>query len=219
MKAKLVIFDLDGTLLDSIDDLAASTNHALQLHGYPQHERAAYRYFVGNGVRKLIERALPEDARQADNINRLLQDFLAYYQTHKTVYTRPYQGIPETLTQLHAAGIQLAVASNKYHQGTLELIHHYFGEKLFSIVLGQREGIPVKPDPAIVHDILTQTALPASRTLYVGDSGVDMQTAINSRLTSIGVTWGFRPRTELEANSADYIINSPSELLPIAGIG
>ncbi len=219
MKAKLVIFDLDGTLLDSIDDLAASTNHALQLHGYPQHERATYRYFVGNGVRKLIERALPEDARQADNINHLLQDFLAYYQTHKTVYTRPYQGIPETLAQLHAAGIQLAVASNKYHQGTLELIHHYFGEKLFSIVLGQREGIPVKPDPAIVHDILTQTALPANRTLYVGDSGVDMQTAINSRLTSIGVTWGFRPRTELEANSADYIINSPSELLPIAGIG
>lgn len=219
MKAKLVIFDLDGTLLNSIDDLAASTNHALQLHGYPQHERAAYRYFVGNGVRKLIERALPEDARQADNINRLLQAFLAYYQTHKTVYTRPYQGIPETLAQLHAAGIQLAVASNKYHQGTLELIHHYFGEKLFSIVLGQREGIPVKPDPAIVHDILTQTALPANRTLYVGDSGVDMQTAINSRLTSIGVTWGFRPRTELEANSADYIINSPSELLPIAGIG
>lgn len=219
MKAKLVIFDLDGTLLDSIDDLAASTNHALQLHGYPQHERAAYRYFVGNGVRKLIERALPEDARQADNINHLLQDFLSYYQTHKTVYTRPYQGIPETLAQLHAAGIQLAVASNKYHQGTLELIHHYFGEKLFSIVLGQREGIPVKPDPAIVHDILTQTALPANRTLYVGDSGVDMQTAINSRLTSIGVTWGFRPRTELEANSADYIINSPSELLPIAGIG
>lgn len=219
MKAKLVIFDLDGTLLDSIDDLAASTNHALQLHGYPQHERATYRYFVGNGVRKLIERALPEDARQADNINHLLQDFLSYYQTHKTVYTRPYQGIPETLAQLHAAGIQLAVASNKYHQGTLELIHHYFGEKLFSIVLGQREGIPVKPDPAIVHDILTQTALPANRTLYVGDSGVDMQTAINSRLTSIGVTWGFRPRTELEANSADYIINSPSELLPIAGIG
>lgn len=219
MKAKLVIFDLDGTLLDSIDDLAASTNHALQLHGYPQHERATYRYFVGNGVRKLIERALPEDARQADNINHLLQDFLAYYQTHKTVYTRPYQGIPETLAQLHAAGIQLAVASNKYHQGTLELIHHYFGEKLFSIVLGQREGIPVKPDPAIVHDILTQTALPANRTLYVGDSGVDMQTAINSRLTSIGVTWGFRPRTELEANSANYIINSPSELLPIAGIG
>lgn len=219
MKAKLVIFDLDGTLLNSIDDLAASTNHALQLHGYPQHERAAYRYFVGNGVRKLIERALPEDARQADNINRLLQDFLAYYQTHKTVYTRPYQGIPETLAQLHAAGIQLAVASNKYHQGTLELIHHYFGEKLFSIVLGQREGIPVKPAPTIVHDILTQTALPANRTLYVGDSGVDMQTATNSRLTSIGVTWGFRPRTELEANSADYIINSPSELLPIAGIG
>ena len=216
---RLVIFDLDGTLLDTIEDLAASTNHALQLHGYPQHERAAYRYFVGNGVRKLIERALPEDARQADNINHLLQDFLAYYQTHKTVYTRPYQGIPETLAQLHAAGIQLAVASNKYHQGTLELIHHYFGEKLFSIVLGQREGIPVKPDPAIVHDILTQTALPANRTLYVGDSGVDMQTAINSRLTSIGVTWGFRPRTELEANSADYIINSPSELLPIAGIG
>lgn len=210
---KLVIFDLDGTLLNTIDDLAMSTNHALRLFGYPEHSLAEYRFFVGNGITTLIERALPEEARQKDLIYQLRKAFVTYYQLHKTELTQPYPGIPELLTNLHAQGITLAVASNKYHQGTTELIRHFFGEKLFSVVLGQRENIPVKPDPAIVYDILSQTGTSPAETLYVGDSGVDMQTARNSHLTSIGVSWGFRSRKELKENGADYIVDSPEEIL------
>ena len=211
-KTRLIIFDLDGTLLNTIDDLAMSTNHALRQYGYPEHDLPAYRYFVGNGITKLIERALPEEARKENTITQLRTAFVTYYQKHKTDLTHPYPGIPELLHTLHRQGIRLAVASNKYQQGTVELIRHFFGNNLFSIVLGQRENVPVKPDPAIIEDILTFTAIPKSETLYVGDSGADMQTARNSALTSIGVTWGFRPRRELEVNGANFIADSPEEI-------
>lgn len=219
MKTRLIIFDLDGTLLDTIDDLATSTNHALARYGYPTHPLNAYRLFVGNGITKLMERALPENARQPENIDRLRAEFIEYYRAHKTDLSRPYPGIPDLLHALRAEGIRLAVASNKYHQGTVELVRHFFDNSLFSVVLGQRENIPVKPDPAIVHDILSATGIPASHTLYVGDSGVDMQTAHNSRITSIGVTWGFRTRQELKENGADHIVDTPAEIARIAGIG
>lgn len=218
-RIQLIIFDLDGTLLNTIDDLATSVNHALQLHGYPTHPLDAYRFFVGNGITKLIERALPEHARQAETITQMRSEFVDYYRSHKTDFSHPYSGIPSLLHTLHDAGIRLAVASNKYHEGTVELVHHFFGNDLFSIVLGQRENVPVKPDPTIVYDILAATGIPSSHTLYVGDSGVDMQTARNSGLTSIGVTWGFRSRQELEENGANYIIDHPEEILHIAGIG
>ncbi len=210
---ELIIFDLDGTLLNTLDDLAVSTNYALRKHGYPEHELNAYRYFVGNGITKLIERALPEEARQADIVLGIRKEFIAYYQQHKTDLSRPYPGIPELLTQLQRQNICLAVASNKYQQGTTELISHFFEKKLFSVVLGQRENIPVKPDPAIVFEILKQTGIKKSAALYVGDSGVDMQTARNSGLTSIGVTWGFRPRQELEENGACYLVDTPEEII------
>ncbi len=219
MKTRLIIFDLDGTLLDTIDDLATSTNHALARYGYPTHPLNAYRLFVGNGITKLMERALPENARQPENIDRLRAEFIEYYRAHKTDLSRPYPGIPDLLHALRAEGIRLAVASNKYHQGTVELVRHFFDNSLFSVVLGQRENIPVKPDPAIVHDILSATGIPASHTLYVGDSGVDMQTAHNSRITSIGVTWGFRTRQELKENGADHIVGTPAEIARIAGMG
>ena len=209
---QLVIFDLDGTLLDTIDDLGMSANYALRKNGYPEHELPAYRYFVGNGITKLIERALPEDAREETTILNLRQQFVAYYEEHKTDLTQPYQGIPELLQELKSQNIRLAVASNKYHQGTVELIHHFFGTELFSVVLGQRENIPVKPNPTIVYDILKQTGIGKPGTLYTGDSGVDMQTAANSGLISIGVSWGFRPRQELEINGACHIIDTPLAL-------
>lgn len=218
-QTRLVIFDLDGTLLDTIDDLATSTNHTLCRNGYPTHPLDAYRFFVGSGITKLIERALPEHARQPENVTRLRAEFLEYYRAHKTDLSHPYPGIPELLHTLHAEGIRLAVASNKYHRGTVELVRHFFGDSLFSIILGQRENIPVKPDPAIVHDILDATGIPASHTLYVGDSGVDMQTARNSGTRSIGVTWGFRPEQELKENGADHIVDTPAEIARIAGIG
>lgn len=213
MNTQLVIFDLDGTLLNTIDDLAASTNYALRQHGFPEHELPAYRHFVGNGITKLIERALPESERLEATILQLREEFVDYYQQHKTILTRPYPGIPELLAQLAEQGIRLAVASNKYHQGAIELIRHYFGPDLFKIVLGQREHVPAKPDPAIVFEILQQTGTAPANALYIGDSGVDMQTARRSGITSVGVSWGFRPRQELTENGACHIADRPEEIL------
>lgn len=210
---KLVIFDLDGTLLNSLQDLAASTNYALRRHGYPTHELSAFRYFVGNGINKLLERALPEVERTEENMLKIREDFVAYYAEHKADFTAPYDGICELLKGLKRRGMLLAVASNKYHSATRELIQEYFGEGLFDFVYGQREGVPVKPDPAIVFDIMKEAGVSKNEILYVGDSGVDMQTAVNSGVASIGVTWGFRDREELLANGAQHIADEPCEIV------
>ncbi len=212
---QLVIFDLDGTLLDTLKDLAISTNHALAQNGFPQHDIEAYRFFVGNGITKLIERALPEGYRNEETIFRIRQDFLAYYSHHNTAYTKPYPGIPELTDQLRELGILMAVASNKYHAATVKLIGHYFPAGTFAAVYGQREGVPTKPDPTIVHDILSETGCSPEETLYMGDSRVDMRTAANSGLRSVAVTWGFRPRQELEENGAMFLIDRPEQLLDI----
>ncbi|WP_270488244.1 HAD family hydrolase [Butyricimonas synergistica] len=212
---KLVIFDLDGTLLNSLEDLAASTNYALRRYGYPEHELPAYRYFVGNGIDKLLERALPDAVRTPENVMKIKEDFVAYYAVHKADFTAPYAGIPELLGELKRQGILLAVASNKYHEATVALIPAYFGEGLFDFVFGQREGIAIKPDPTIVYDIIKAAGVRKEEVLYVGDSGVDMQTAVNSGVTSVGVTWGFRDREELLANGACHVAESPLDILAI----
>lgn len=210
---KLVIFDLDGTLLNTIADLAAATNQALQHYGYPTHEVEAYRFFVGNGINKLFERALPETERTEENILKIRSQFVPYYDTHNADLSRPYPGIPELLRTLQQKGIKIAVASNKYQAATRKLIAHYFPEINFVEVLGQREGIPAKPDPCIVHDIIAKTGVKQEEALYVGDSNVDMQTAHNAGVTAVGVAWGFRPRTELEALHPAHIIENAEELL------
>lgn len=209
----LVIFDLDGTLLNTIDDLATSTNYALRQNGFPEHELSAYPYFVGNGLNKLIERALPETERTEERIQQIRKDFIAYYEIHQTDLTRPYPGIPALLKELRRRNIGIAIASNKYHQGTIKLIGHYFNDIPFNAVFGQREGIPVKPSPDVVLEILKLSQVEASDVLYVGDSEVDMLTARNSGVTSIGVTWGFRPRQELEESGATFIVETPEEIL------
>lgn len=216
--AQLVIFDLDGTLLNTIDDLATSTNHALEYYGYPKHALSEYPYFVGNGISKLIERALPAEARTDSTITKVREEFVCYYQQHKTDLSHIYPGITELLKALRQAGSKLAVASNKYHQGTIELIHYFFGEHLFDVVLGQRENVPAKPDPSIVYEILERTKINPTHSLYIGDSGVDMQTASNCGITSIGVTWGFRTEEELKENNACYIANETADIAKIAGI-
>ena len=207
-----LIFDLDGTLLNTIADLAHSTNHALEKSGFPTHAIEAYKYFVGNGINKLFERALPEGERTVENIARIRNSFVAYYDVHNADYTAPYPGIPELLSQLQTAGMAIAVASNKYQRATEKLVGQYFPGIRFAAVFGQREGIPTKPDPTVVHDILQITRCTKEETLYVGDSGVDMQTAANGGLVSIGVTWGFRPRAELEECGARHIVDSPDEI-------
>lgn len=215
---KLVIFDLDGTLLDTIADLAQSTNYALEQNGFPTHPTEEYPFFVGNGINKLFERALPEGEKTEQNIQRVRKCFLPHYDRHNTDYSRPYPGIPALLAGLQNANVLLAVASNKYQEATRKLIAHYFPTVFFSEILGQREGIPVKPDPSIVDEILRQTGMRREDTLYVGDSGVDMQTALNSQVSACGVTWGFRPRAELENFHPDYLVDTPEEILKIAGI-
>lgn len=209
---KLVIFDLDGTLLNTIADLANSTNYALKVLGYPIHEPDKYNFMVGNGINKLFERALPDGEKTEENVLRIRQEFVPYYDQHNADKSRPYPGVTELLETLQTAGMQLAVASNKYQAATEKLIAHYFPNIKFTAVFGQREGIPVKPDPIIVKEILQIAKVQEEETLYVGDSGVDMQTAINAGVTSCGVTWGFRPRTELESFHPDHIVDNAEEI-------
>lgn len=209
---KLVIFDLDGTLLNTIADLAHSTNYALNKLGYPTHEIDQYHFMVGNGINKLFERALPEGEKSEENVLRVRKQFIPYYDQHNADDSCPYPSIPELLSNLQTAGIQLAVASNKYHSATQKLIEHYFPEIHFTAVFGQREGRNVKPDPTIVFDILKIAGVDKKEVLYVGDSGVDMQTAANAGITACGVTWGFRPRTELEKFNPSYIVDSAEKI-------
>ncbi len=214
---KLVVFDLDGTLLNTIADLAASTNQALASFGFPTHPVDAYNYFVGNGINKLFERALPEQARTEENIQKIRSSFVPYYDKHNTDLSKPYEGIPELLSALQAEGIQLAVASNKYQAATEKLIACYFPEIHFVSVLGQREGIPAKPDAGIVDDSMKRAGVCKAETLYVGDSNVDMQTAQNAGVDAAGVCWGFRPLSELEAYHPRYIARNPKDILTFLG--
>lgn len=213
---QLVIFDLDGTLLNTIDDLGIATNYALEKAGFAPHELSAYPMFVGNGVTRLLERSLPLDARSEANIERLRGYFTDYYNSHNTVNTRPYPGIEDLLLELSAHGIKLAVASNKYQQAVSQLIGHYFPAINWAEVSGHREGYPVKPDPSIVFNILLQSPTPKADVLYVGDSGVDMETARRACVESVGVTWGFRPYKELREYCAGHIVSKPEEILEIA---
>lgn len=210
---KLVIFDLDGTLLDTIADLAVATNHALKQLGYPTHETEVIRTFVGNGINKLLERALPANERTEENVMRMRTHFIPYYDAHNADLSAPYPGIVSLLEALQEKGLQLAVASNKYQEATAKLVEQYFPTISFIEVLGQRDGIAVKPDPIIVFDILKKTDVSKEEVLYVGDSGVDMQTAQNAGVDAVAVTWGFRPRTELESFQPKGLIDKAEELL------
>ena len=191
---KLVLFDLDGTLIDTLEDLAAAVNHALGLRGYPLHSLSEYRTMVGHGVRNLVIQALPPEF-QADEslVDSALADFKAYYTTHIDVHTRPYPGMQELLRDLHAAGVRMAVASNKFQAGTEKLVREFFPEIPFVAILGNREGCPLKPDPEIVEEALRSGGVSREDAVLVGDSGTDMQTAANGGIPAIAVGWGYRP--------------------------
>lgn len=209
----LVIFDLDGTLLNTIDDLGTAANEALRQLGYPTHPLGSYPMMVGNGITKLLERALPDEARTERIITDARHRFMAFYDQHCCDMTKPYPGIELLLEELTKRGINLAVTSNKYQRATSLLINRFFSKYNFKVVLGQHEGVPTKPDPSIVFEALTQCPTPKADVLYVGDSGVDMETARRACIESVGVTWGFRPVKELKAAYADHIIEEPCDLL------
>ena len=213
MQKKLVIFDLDGTLLNTIDDLAMGANNALAVLGYPTHEAATIRSFVGNGINKLLERALPEGEKTEENILRMRSVFIPYYDEHNADLTVPYEGIPELLVRLQKDGVQLSVASNKYQSATEKLVEHFFPNINFLKVLGQRSEVPIKPDPAIVTEILNAAGVSKDAVLYVGDSGVDMLTALNAQVDAVGVTWGFRPKLELSTFPSLGLIDKAEDLL------
>ncbi|MDF2516529.1 MAG: phosphoglycolate phosphatase [Sphingobacterium sp.] len=212
---KLIIFDLDGTLLDTLQDLGDSCNAILQQYGYPTHPLSAYKKFVGNGVQKLIERALPEHARSTEIIATLLTAFKTNYEQQTISHTKPYVGIVTLLEKLKSSGYLISVASNKYHEAVIPLMEKYFPTIAFDLILGHRTGHPAKPDPDIVLDTLQTLGIAKENCYYVGDSSVDMDTANHAAVTAIGVTWGFRDENELRQHGAKYIIHAPQELLDI----
>ncbi len=212
---KLLIFDLDGTLLNTLEDLADAANHVLEEHGFPTHPVDAYRYFVGNGMPTLITRILPEGYKTGSIYETCFHEFLDYYTLHMHDKTSVYEGLTETLEIIQSKGIKLAVATNKIHSAIAPLMSDYFPSIQWASLIGQRKDIPVKPHPQIVYDILEETHCDKEETLYLGDTSVDMVTAHRAGLKAIGVLWGYRPRTELQESGADYIISHPSELLRI----
>lgn len=210
---KLVIFDLDGTLLNTITDLGNSCNYALETLGYPTHALAAYPYMVGNGVRKLIERAQPDAS--PEEIDKIVKVFKEHYDLHNTDTSRPYDDIGQLLRTLTERGVAVAVASNKYQAAVSGIISHFFPDIPFVSVQGQIDGRQVKPDPSIVFAILNDHPTPKAEVLYVGDSAVDIETARRACVESVGVTWGFSPVSHLRNACADNIVSSPSEILSL----
>lgn len=213
MKTRLIIFDLDGTLLDTIDDIAAACNHALERCGFPVRERNEYFSLVGRGIDNLFRGALPEGENNEEMVKKMRSFFVPYYGEHGCDLTKPYEGIKEMLSALSAEGISLAVASNKYQEGTESLISRFFPEFRFVCILGQREGKPIKPDPEIVYEAMRNIrGITPGEVVYCGDSDVDMMTGNNAGVRTIGVTWGFRSREELSRHNPWILVESPSEI-------
>lgn len=212
MKKNLVVFDLDGTLLDTVGDLACAGNAMLAKRGFDAYTPEQYRFFVGNGVTRLVERILPEHLRTPEYVADARRDFVDFYVEHIDRYTRPYEGVAELLDALSAAGCRLAVASNKFHAGTCKLVEKFFPAIKFSSVYGNRDGVPLKPDAELLRLIMAECDSAPSRCCMVGDSGIDIVTARNASARSIGVTWGFRPRGELIENGADAIADTPAQV-------
>ncbi len=214
MKFDYAIFDLDGTLVDSVEDLANAVNYGLQQMHLPIHPVEKYYHFVGNGVPKLCQSALPNNATP-EQLEQLLTIFNTYYMTHCLECTRPYNGIVDVLKQMQCSGIGLAVASNKTTDFSKKIVTHLFGENLFSQILGGNESRPKKPSPEIIYEIIEKSGIDSSQVVMIGDSDVDIITAINAGSPAIGCVWGFRCREEIENSGADFLAETPADLLEI----
>lgn len=211
---KAVIFDLDGTLVNSLADLADSTNYALAQFGFPPHDVEEFKMLVGDGMPKLIERALPIENRDDSTKTKVLQTFLKHYRTHYVDKTTVYEGVSELLSQLKERNIKIAVVSNKADVMTIVVVEKLFG-KIFDCVTGKRDGYPAKPDPTLTLQIIEKLGVKSQECLFVGDSGMDMATAVNSGCVAVGILWGFRGREELLKNGAKYIIETPKQVINV----
>lgn len=212
MKHRALIFDLDGTLLDTLQDLTDAMNHVLTAAGHKPISAAICRTMIGNGVRVLLERAIGLDGRALDDA---LKNYLAYYHDHKCDHTRPFAGIPEVLDALKTSGRRLAILSNKPHQATTEIAGQLLGGWPFEYVFGQRDGVPMKPDPAAALEICRLMGIPAEQFAFVGDSWEDVATAKAAGMFAVGVTWGLRDEPELHEHGVDAVIHEPGQLLNV----
>ena len=212
---RAALFDLDGTLLDTLDDLADAANRVLAAEGMPVHEVEAYKKFVGDGLATLVERIVPADQHNEETLGRVMDAFRRDYGAHWHEKSRPYAGVPEMLAGLQKRGLRLAVLSNKPHEFTKLCVQQMLGEFSFYPVLGQREGLPKKPDPAGALEAAALLDIPAREILYIGDTAVDMRTAAGAGMTAVGVLWGFRDEEELTASGADYLVRHPGEILAL----
>ncbi len=211
---KAVLFDLDGTLVNSLADLAGSTNYALRKFGFPTHEIESFKYFVGDGMPKLIERALPKEKRQETHIKQVLAVFMEHYKKHYCDKTKAYDGILEAVDAIISMGLKTAVVSNKVQDMAETVTNKILGDR-FSVVCGKREGYPAKPDPTLTLEVIKQLGVKPQECLFIGDSGMDMAVSKNANCVSLGVLWGFRSEEELLENAADFIINEPSGIIKI----
>ena len=213
MKYDLIIFDMDGTILNTLEDLKNSLNYVLQQAGYQTRTLEEVRTFVGNGIRKTIERALPSDIEE-EKIDELLSLFMDYYAIHNTDNTKPYNGVIDLLKELKHLGYKTAVVSNKQDSAVKSLCKKFF-TGLFDVEIGEKENIAKKPDPDEVNEVLKILNIDRTKSIYIGDSEVDIQTAQNSKMKSIIVDWGFRDRKFLYEHGAEVIVSNPSEILDI----
>ncbi|MBC8246428.1 MAG: HAD family hydrolase [Deltaproteobacteria bacterium] len=215
MSFRAVIFDLDGTLLDTLEDLADSVNRTLAANGFPTHPVDAYRYFVGDGSKMLITRALPPEHNHPETVTKCFEAFRNDYRQYWKVKTKPFEGIPEMLQQLTELGVKMAILSNKPHEFTRQCVAELLTLWSFEPILGQRETVPLKPDPTGALEIVRQLDRPSSDFLYLGDSAVDMQTATAAGIFPVGACWGFRTASELQESGAKVLIEKPTQLIDL----
>ena len=215
VECRAAILDLDGTLLDTLEDIAASMNTALQRLVYPVHETALYRYLTGDGMLSLAERSLPLPERSEMTVQSCIREFRSEYENRWAAKTRPYPGIPELLDELERRGIKLNILSNKLEKFTRRLAHHFLSRWHFSFVIGLRSDLPQKPDPAGAFLIARGLGIPPAQFIYLGDTGVDMKTAVGAGMFPVGALWGFREEKELLESGAGKLVADPRELLEI----
>jgi len=208
---KIAVFDMDGTILDTIDDLHAAINHTLKNLGFPERGRDEFRTFIGDGQRILVKRSLPEGAQDGETLQRVIDLYAPYYAAHADILTTIYDGVFEAIAKMREAGMKIAIFTNKPHAPAVALAEKYF-PGMIDFVFGQRADIPRKPDPAGLFVILDELQISKEECIYIGDSDVDMQTAKNANVTAIGVTWGYNTRDEIERAGGRMIIDDALQL-------
>ncbi|HJN67401.1 MAG TPA: HAD family hydrolase [Pirellulales bacterium] len=215
MNYRSIIFDLDGTLLDTLPDIVVAVNEVLENMGVPTHPQESIREFIGSGVTVLFERAIPKTMCEPPIVQQCVSQFFKTYSQHWNRHTKQFAHIPELLDRLREADCKLAVLSNKPDTFTKQCVAEYFSPHLLCPVFGQRDGIACKPDPQALHEIMEYSRIPSGQTMFVGDTVIDIQTAKNAGICSVGVGWGYRPREELLLAGPDHFIERPLDLLPL----